>query len=323
MALVYPNSKGVPMGSRPKKDFMISGGKLLRNANRDDRFPYIYQVKAHPLITSYEYVKIILIYVHDTDPEAQKVMLAFEDSLEIPLGPDAHMPQLGLFELTDGTILFGRPRGMRTAEKDEVICWTFDGHRLLHKNVIDAMMKARDDMLGDKEEMNLGPKGTYFQRLGQVGVKDSSCYSLTLTHQHPRSLVGPTAGGKRYGDQMSENERIKGLSQAAARIGMDSLKMFAPEKFLKTLKENCELNNLPCIGVEDNYAYPAFQFNLAPAVSWSQCEKDGLTSMGFFGQVKGHRDTLDSLRLPSKHKLGDTRAIHSRKTYASKGTCSL
>lgn len=41
--------------------------------------------------------------------------------------------------------------------------------------------------------------GTAFERCGQHPVKGvGRCYSLTLTHQRPRALVGPTAGSKEY-----------------------------------------------------------------------------------------------------------------------------
>jgi hypothetical protein len=41
--------------------------------------------------------------------------------------------------------------------------------------------------------------GTAFERCGQRAVKDSGrCYSLTMTHQRQRALVGPTSSGKIY-----------------------------------------------------------------------------------------------------------------------------
>jgi hypothetical protein len=41
--------------------------------------------------------------------------------------------------------------------------------------------------------------GTAFERCGQRAVKDSGrCYSLTMTHQRQRALVGPTSSGKFY-----------------------------------------------------------------------------------------------------------------------------
>lgn len=57
--------------------------------------------------------------------------------------------------------------------------------------------------------------GTNFERLGQQPVKDSGrCYSLTMTHQRQRALVGPTSGGKfveqvEDGDNNSVNLEIR------------------------------------------------------------------------------------------------------------------
>jgi hypothetical protein len=41
--------------------------------------------------------------------------------------------------------------------------------------------------------------GTAFERCGQHAVKEKGrCYSLTMTHQRQRALVGPTSSGKFY-----------------------------------------------------------------------------------------------------------------------------
>jgi len=49
----------------------------------------------------------------------------------------------------------------------------------------------------NKPERLIG--GTAFERCGHIPVKGSGrCYSLTMTHQRQRALVGPTAALKRY-----------------------------------------------------------------------------------------------------------------------------
>lgn len=71
--------------------------------------------------------------------------------------------------------------------------------------------EVRDLFLGPAEEMTSEkPKadpnnpgylvgGTAFERCGQQPVKDSGrCYSLSMTHQRQRALVGPTSGGKYF-----------------------------------------------------------------------------------------------------------------------------
>ena len=41
--------------------------------------------------------------------------------------------------------------------------------------------------------------GTAFERCGQWAIKESGrCYSLTMTHQRQRALVGPSSSGKFY-----------------------------------------------------------------------------------------------------------------------------
>ena len=54
--------------------------------------------------------------------------------------------------------------------------------------------------------------GTAFERCGQHPVKESGrCYSLTMTHQRQRALVGPTSSGKFYKDLEESNEHSLNL----------------------------------------------------------------------------------------------------------------
>lgn len=56
--------------------------------------------------------------------------------------------------------------------------------------------------------------GTAFERCGQRAVKESGrCYSLTMTHQRQRALVGPTSSVKVYDEDSEEyslNLEIRG-----------------------------------------------------------------------------------------------------------------
>ena len=53
--------------------------------------------------------------------------------------------------------------------------------------------------------------GTAFERCGQIPVKDSRwCYSLTMTHQCPRALVGSTAALKEY--KLLEDDDVGSLN---------------------------------------------------------------------------------------------------------------
>lgn len=94
-------------------------------------------------------------------------------------------------------------------QRDQILI--FFRHVFLSEDEIKEANIARDLFLGLPEEMSSAePKpdpnnpdrligGTAFERCGQKPVKGSGrCYSLTMTHQRPRALVGPTAANKRY-----------------------------------------------------------------------------------------------------------------------------
>lgn len=98
----------------------------------------------------------------------------------------------------------------------------------LSEDDIKQLDVVRDLFLGPPEEMSsTEPRpdpnepgrligGTAFERCGQNSVNGSGrCYSLTMTHQRPKALVGPTAAIKRYeniedDDSESLNLEIRG-----------------------------------------------------------------------------------------------------------------
>jgi len=135
--------------------------------------------------------------------------------------------------------------------------------------------------------------GTAFEQYGQNPVKGSGrCYSLTMTHQRQRAVIGPTAALKQYEimedeDDSSLNLEIRGkvtkvrhgphsrtpelilnfLSQFNARMAMMALKLGVPEDYMRLLQEHADLVNLPRVGIDENIAFPAVQANIAPAVN--------------------------------------------------------
>ena len=153
----------------------------------------------------------------------------------------------GLFELECGAILFARPLredGEYREEDDIVESWCLNGyvvlrwplyslptpvrHDFFSNDDIEHLDNVRDLFLGPAEHMTSEkPRGdpnnpgrlvggTAFERCGQHPVKESGrCYSLTMTHQRQRALVGPTSGGKYFecledGDNHSLNLEIRG-----------------------------------------------------------------------------------------------------------------
>jgi hypothetical protein len=79
------------------KRFVVDHGCLVYYERCDKRFPYLYEVSSHPLVHNTQAVKRILVYIIDTDPAALKTIADWEDTLGIPLGPDATMDEHGKF----------------------------------------------------------------------------------------------------------------------------------------------------------------------------------------------------------------------------------
>jgi hypothetical protein len=73
------------------------GGMLLYDESRDGRFPYIYAIDAHPHVYDRDpsSSRRILLFIQDTSREAMEKLKLFEDSLEVPLGPNASMAGSG------------------------------------------------------------------------------------------------------------------------------------------------------------------------------------------------------------------------------------
>jgi hypothetical protein len=110
---------------------------------------------------------------------------------------------------------------------------------------------------------------TLFERLGQKGVKDTRCYSLSITHQVPRGLVGPTAGAKIYPKERDENQKIRQmLVDTHTKASMEILTSVATPAHMALLEENALFNNIPRVGDPTNVAFVALQLNNATAVSY-------------------------------------------------------
>jgi hypothetical protein len=86
---------------------------------------------------------------------------------------------------------------------------------------------VRDDLLGDEDSVT--PErpvlvdgvlvgGTALERSGIQGIKDTRCYTNTLSHQHPRDLVGITASAKIYDGKLTEMQKTRKRMAAVSSI---------------------------------------------------------------------------------------------------------
>ena len=86
---------------------------------------------------------------------------------------------------------------------------------------------VRDGLLGDEESIT--PErpvmvdgelvgGTALERSGIQGIKDTRCYTNTLSHQHLRDLVGITASAQIFNGELSEMQKIRKCMAAVSFI---------------------------------------------------------------------------------------------------------
>ena len=87
------------MSTSPPREFVVPEGVLLYHDARDERFPYIYEVKEHPLVDCSKWVPVlmgrILVFIADTSEEAMRELLDFEEGLVVPMGSDEYIRSLG------------------------------------------------------------------------------------------------------------------------------------------------------------------------------------------------------------------------------------
>jgi hypothetical protein len=134
MPLVYPQLKSDRFAMRKQgpldHGFVVPGGNLLYNKNRDGRFPYLYELSRHPLVAESDYgtkIRHILVYIQKTDPESLRSQFLFEETLNVPKGPDAEMEKNGQSTLPTPMIhadfiYLSKCRSLQSYRRDYCLC---------------------------------------------------------------------------------------------------------------------------------------------------------------------------------------------------------
>ncbi|KAF8225513.1 hypothetical protein L208DRAFT_1305952, partial [Tricholoma matsutake] len=88
-------------------------------------FPYIFQVDSHLLVHNRNPLspRRILMYIQDTSVEGLEALEAFKASLEVPLGPNNSVSNLGIFEIDHDDLIFIRDMQDPNPEKDVLGGW--------------------------------------------------------------------------------------------------------------------------------------------------------------------------------------------------------
>ncbi|KAF8237552.1 hypothetical protein L208DRAFT_1246992 [Tricholoma matsutake] len=253
-------------------ELVVPDSVLLYNVNWDGQFPYIFQVDSHPLVHDHNLLSPgrILMYIQDTSVEGLEALEAFEASLEVPLGPNDSVSNLGATRLhaDDPSVL---------KEMIHVQCLIV-GNEAFTK--LGRPVKANGVWIG----------GTTWEHCnGLSGVKGSQCYTLGPSHQCSRQLVLPTASAKVADHTLDEHQELHhDIVKITGKVGMVGIQKHAPVKFVQHLELLAEATNMPRIGVLNNCAYPTIQLNLASAI-----QRGWIPDMGHFGQKNGHIDQKD------------------------------
>ncbi|KIK60687.1 hypothetical protein GYMLUDRAFT_59402 [Collybiopsis luxurians FD-317 M1] len=129
----------------------------------------------------------------------------------------------------------------------------------------------RDESLGSCQFQEENQK-TQFQsceKLAKPVGSEGSCYSCSLSHQKPRNVVTPSAGGKAWGGMSEqETEHINARNRLVAEY--------------EALETAAELHNVPQIGTDNNICFQGVQLNLSQPVF------DNDTSMFLFLETYKH-----------------------------------
>ncbi|KAJ3897346.1 hypothetical protein F5879DRAFT_927913, partial [Lentinula edodes] len=264
--------------------FVKDGIQLSFPSSRNRYLPAIFSVPSHPRIPEdilSEINRILIIPWPANDPLYNKFFFHYvKENVKIPGGPNATIPSTGWGKLLPGDIIFVRDLSGSGEALDDI----FEG----------AVVSPDLDSTRE-ERTQLGR--TRFEKCTKRAIPvggEGSCYSIGLSHQKPRNLAGPSAGGKVRG-KISEEEQEhielrENLVKTAIRIGVDIFKQLLPQEY-KVLEDNAELHNVPRIGTDDNVCFTGVQLNIADP----QPEEDKPTcieTLFFFGGV--HIDKGDS-----------------------------
>jgi hypothetical protein len=128
-------------------ELQVPDSVLLYDPNRDGQFPYIFQVNLHPLAHDRDSFPSgrILVYIQDMSVEGLKALGEFEASLEVPLGTNESVSNLGacmlfniltsvynyfflqgIFEIDHGDLVFIRDMHDPDPENDILGGWVSD-----------------------------------------------------------------------------------------------------------------------------------------------------------------------------------------------------
>ncbi|GBE87688.1 predicted protein [Sparassis crispa] len=221
--------------------------------------PHLFVVNDHPK-NPFSEVGMVYVYVQDMHVEVMEKLFDWAGRQQLP-GLTAEQARLaGYVEMKPGDSVFARDMWGSGQLVDDVIqAWYVPSYKI-RKELINAIIDSRDELLGPKELCT-----------ADKAVKLGDSYTGVLLYLGPilpRNLASPSPGAKVYGDVLTPHQQMrKRAVQAATKVAIQCLETGPPE-VSEVLKRNADVKNLPPLGADDssdiyNYTYPTVQLNIS------------------------------------------------------------
>ncbi|KAI0091813.1 hypothetical protein BDY19DRAFT_904411 [Irpex rosettiformis] len=298
----------------PEGSPVLKGLEKLDLLDRHPRLPAIYKYAGqHPLhLAKLLSVGTTYVYLVDPSPEGKETFAALSDAQEVPSGPIGDLA--GLLELKPGDALFAR--STENAGDPEADCLqVLVGIKLVRQaneqmiqlvrggytlediiQMLDDVEKARDAMLGTREDRTTTPGKVLFERHWRAQSLQNAprCYGMNSMVQQPKQVEGPPAPLKTVDNEHDEyqemvNELLR-VGTAATKLNVTAFEMQGPQGLLRAMRNYSELVNTPHLGYHRNVYWGSQQTNCACPQHRSK-ERRLDQQMGHFGGP--HEDKHD------------------------------
>ncbi|KAK1219138.1 hypothetical protein PQX77_018149 [Marasmius sp. AFHP31] len=277
-------------------------------ARRDPHLPDLFLVNgAHPK-RSKELLGLGRDFVYPWHSRDEKKIKEFEAWVEqdinkrVPKGPNARMPELGLYELEPGDIVWARDLDAQVVgpQGDWMQVYVVTPNEFYQgtwQKIVKRLKKVRDRGLGAKSLRTVA-QVAFEKSERAVGIKKKlRCYPTAMNVQKSRNLALPAANVKlTVNDTIDDPEKtddylqlVRELNDVVVPLAVQAYRMRLPGQY-RIMRDMADLMNTPRIACSENCLYTGGQLNIALAQLHESTEV--LKELGFFGGV--HRDQFDA-----------------------------
>ncbi|KAK1217860.1 hypothetical protein PQX77_019480 [Marasmius sp. AFHP31] len=276
-------------------------------AERDPHLPDLFRVtETHPKRPK-ELVGLGRDFVYPWHSRDEERIKSFESWViedldkRVPKGPNARMPELGLYEMEPGDIIWARDLDAQVVgpQGDWMQVYVINPkefYRGTWQKIVKRLQNVRDRSLGAKSLRTVS-KVAFEKSKRAVGIKKSRCYPTGINVQKSKNMALPAANAKlTVADNLDNPEQmddylqlVQELNDVVIPLAVQAYRMRLPGQY-QIMKDMAELMNTPRIGCSENCLYSGGQLNIALGRLYESTE--ALKELGFFGGV--HRDGFDA-----------------------------